>query len=221
MKKVIIFDLDGTLVDTLLDLTNSVNFALTTYGYEKQKISYVRSAIGDGVETLIKRCIPDGIDNPKYLDVLSTFKSHYKEHFLTLSSPYEDVKETLLSLKGYGYKLAVATNKDDELAYRMIDKFFYGIFDSIVGSRPTRRKKPHPETINIALKQLKVTNLNQVIYVGDTEVDYLLAIHANIEPLLVSYGYRNESFLRDKCPDVKVITNFKSILNYFGNLKLN
>ena len=192
-----------------------IGFTGTHTLYDTVTISHVRNSIGDGVETLIKRCIPNGIENKDYLNVLDCFRKHYSEHYLRYTSPYRGVKDTLLALKGNGYKLGVVTNKIDSIAIKIVDKFFFGIFDVIVGARSTRRKKPHPETINIALKTLNVDNLDEVIYVGDTEVDYKSAINADIDIIFVSYGYRDKKFLQNLDESVKIVDEFKEFYKIF------
>jgi phosphoglycolate phosphatase len=214
-KKVILFDLDGTLVDTLLDLATAVNHALKEYNYDTVSVTHVRNSIGDGVETLIKRCIPNGIENKDYLNVLDAFRSYYSEHYLRYTFPFGGVKETLLALKGSGFILGVVTNKIDSIAVKIVDKFFFGIFDVIVGARSTRRKKPHPETVNIALKTLNITNLDEVIYIGDTEVDYKTAVNSNIDVIFVSYGYRDKKFLQNIDESVKIVDDISEIRKIF------
>lgn len=214
-KKYIIFDLDGTLIDTLHDLTEAVNFGLSKYGYPKQTLKYVEAAIGDGVETLIKRCIPNGIDNKDYLNVLESFREYYQTHYAVFTRAYENTYDTLLSLKGSGYKLAVVTNKIDSLAIKLIDKFFYGIFDVVVGARATRRKKPHRETMDIALKELGVEDIKECIYIGDTDVDYKFAVNTNMDLIFVSYGYRSKEYLKNIDESVLIIDDFIELRKIF------
>ena len=215
-KKIILFDLDGTLVNTLPDLTSAVNYALNSYSYPSRSLEYVKDAIGDGVETLIKRCLEGGVNNPLYLDILNTFRSYYKEHFLDKSYPYEDVEEVLLYLKKKGYKLGVVTNKIDDLAYKMVNTYFECLFDVVVGDLPTRRKKPHTDMVNVALRKLGSPKKEDVIYIGDSNVDMKTAENADISLILVSYGYRTKQYL-DEINDKKhpIIDSFISLKQYF------
>lgn len=215
-KKIILFDLDGTLINTIPDLANAVNYALAKYGYPKRSLEYVEAAIGDGVETLIKRCLEGGISNPQYLDVLNTFRGYYKEHFLDSSYPYKGIEDVLVYLKGKGYILGVVTNKIDELALLMVNTFFPGVFSCVVGDLPTRRKKPHKDMVNVALRRLGSPKKSDVIYIGDSNVDYDTAVNSEIDVLLVSYGYRSYEYLDDYVPlEVDILVEPKEIIDRF------
>ena len=135
-KKLIIFDLDGTLINTLEDLNASVNFALAKYSYPLRTLEQTRMDIGNGVAKLIERSIPQGLANPNYQDCLSTFKSHYREHYFDKSLPYSNMKETLLELKKRGFTLAVVSNKFDEGAKKLVTYYLPNLFDRIQGSLP-------------------------------------------------------------------------------------
>lgn len=206
MKKLIIFDLDGTLIDTLDDLTNSVNFALSKRGYPLKTREDVRLAIGNGVNTLIKRCLPKEIEEEKYLDVLSIFVDHYAVNYKTETKPYLGVKNTLLKLKKDGYLLAVCTNKVQDLAEELLDLYFKNIFDFIQGDMSEVSKKPSADMVNRTVLKMGISKAD-TIYIGDTEVDEQTAHNSEVDYLLVSYGYRTSDELRLKTPKAKVVHN--------------
>lgn len=193
-KKLIIFDLDGTLCDTLLDLTSAVNYSLSKHNLPLKNVDFVRNAIGNGVEVLISRCIEDGFDNDNYNEILTDFKVYYLNNYKNKTIPYSGVKETLIKLKNKGYLLAVCTNKLHEAALDIINDFFKDIFDMVLGSIPSLKKKPSPVMIEYILNKLNIKK-DETIYIGDTNVDYEVAINSGVDFILVSYGYRKKDQL--------------------------
>ena len=214
-KKLIIFDLDGTLINTLKDLNNSVNHALDKFNYPHRTVEQTRQDIGNGVAKLIARSIPDNENNPHYQECLSIFKAHYREHYFDFSRPYPEVKETLLELKKRGYKLAVVSNKIHEGAYKLVTHYFENIFDAIQGHEEPYHTKPYPDMVNAVLLKLGISG-GQALYVGDTEVDYNTAKNAQIAVILVNYGYRSEEFLKDKIKGVTTIDTPKKLIDLLG-----
>lgn len=194
-KKTLIFDLDGTLLDTLLDLKEATNYALKQFSYPPRTEEEIRNFIGNGVSKLIERAIPEGINNPNYLSALKIFKEYYEAHCDVYTKPYPLMKETLLKLKAHGYTLAVVTNKVDEIANKLIDKYYPNIFSCVQGDVPFLKKKPSNEMVKYCLKKLKIKKPNKCIYIGDTDVDYLTAKNSKMEVILVSYGYRDKGSL--------------------------
>lgn len=193
-KTLLIFDLDGTLINTLEDLNNAVNHALMCFNYPTRILEETRRDIGNGVAKLIERSIPDGINNPNYQKCLSIFKEYYVEHYCDKSFPYKEVKEVIATLKQKGYHLAVVSNKFDEGAKKLINLFFPNTFDYVQGHSPEVNYKPHSDMVNKVLKELNIKN-EDAIYIGDTEVDYQTAKNSNLDCILVSYGYRNKKQL--------------------------
>lgn len=193
-KKLIIFDLDGTLCDTLLDLAGAVNYSLTKHNLPNKSVDFVRNAIGNGVEVLISRCIEDGFNNAQYAEVLNDFRTYYLANYKSKTVPYKGVKETLIALKNKGYLLAVCTNKLHEAALDIINDFFPNIFDMVLGSIPSLKKKPSSEMIEHILKELNVSK-EDTLYIGDTNVDYEVANNSGVDLVLVSYGYRKKDQL--------------------------
>lgn len=205
MKKLIIFDLDGTLLDTLVDLKNAVNAALLHYNFPQKDIEHIRKSIGNGVNKLVARCLPDNEDNPLYIEVLEYFKKEYAKHALDNTKPYEGIKDVLINLHKQGYKLAVCTNKVDEIAKYIVNKYFPNIFDYVQGDVPFLKKKPNKEMIYHIIDYFQL-NKENVLYIGDTNVDEETALNADIDYILVNYGYRTVEELKEQCPNACVST---------------
>ena len=214
MKKLLIFDLDGTLLDTLSDLANAVNFALEEYHLEKKSKEYVRKSIGNGVSMLIARCIPDGLSNPKHEEILATFRNYYFDHYLNNTIPYKGMENTLIKLKEYGYQLAVVSNKIDRITKDLITHFFPDVFDAIQGDTSSLKKKPHPDMVNHVLETLRVDR-KDACYIGDTNVDYETAINSKLDVLLVTYGYRTKEEMEEYNISAPRVDSPKEILEYF------
>ena len=215
LKTTIIFDLDGTLINTVKDLNIAVNYALNEYGYESRTLEQTTKDIGNGVAKLIERSIPNGKDDPNYPTVLSVFKNYYKEHYFDNSVPYKGVIKLLIKLKAKGYKLAVVSNKFNEGANGLIHHCFPGIFDYVQGEDKLFPTKPNPTMINHVISMLGEEKQN-CLYVGDTEVDFESAKNAEIDVVLVAYGYRNMAFLQEKIKNVPIIETPLELLNLLG-----
>jgi phosphoglycolate phosphatase len=210
-KRLIIFDLDGTLINTVKDLNIAVNYALKQYNYPLRSIEQTTADIGNGVAKLIERSIPGGLNNPNYTECLATFKTYYKAHYFENSFPYQNVKETLNNLKETGYLLAVVSNKFDEGAKKLVNFYLPNIFDRIQGSIPELNYKPSSDLVNKVLKELDV-NTNEALYVGDTNVDYETAVNSNLDCVLVSYGYRNEEYLKEHTKNSPIISDLSELI---------
>ncbi len=213
MKKLLIFDLDGTLVNTVVDLNNSLNYAFNKNGFASKPVEHTSKAIGNGISITIYRSLPEDISKEEHDRCFSDFRSHYRSHYLDHSFPYKGMFETLITLKNRGYLLAVATNKLDEIAKDMVNHFFPNIFDIIQGDKPDIPKKPDPTLINDIVSSLGVDKSN-VTYLGDSEVDIESANNAEVGLILVDYGFhRREDFLTKSSG--KHISNPQELLNIF------
>ena len=215
-KKLIIFDLDGTLIDTVLDLNKAVNFSLEKNGFATKSVEHTRKAIGNGVAKLIARSIPDNESNPLYEKTLKDFKSYYSEHYFESSFPYKNIKETLLELKKRGHTLAVVTNKFNEGATKLINHYFPRIFDIIQGHEDHLSPKPNPEMVNLIINKFNFSK-SECLYIGDTEVDYQTARNANIDIVMVSYGYRSREFIKSNIKGVPVVDTPIQILELLSD----
>ena len=191
-----IFDLDGTLLDTLTDLAASTNYALRTHGMPEHTIDEVRRFVGNGVRKLMERAVPDGADNPLFDEAFATFRQHYMEHSLDTTRPYEGIPEMLAALKAKGCHLAVVSNKMMAATQELCRHFFPETIEVAIGENEAEgiRKKPAPDTVIAALRQLGVGEKGAV-YVGDSDVDIDTARNSNLPCISVLWGFRDRDFL--------------------------
>ena len=191
-----IFDLDGTLLDTLDDLAVAVNYALRTYGMPEHSRDDVRRFVGNGVRMLMTRAIPDGEQNPQFEEVFNSFRQYYLNHSLDTTRPYDGVPEMLAALKQRGCRLAVVSNKFCAATQELCRHFFPDTIEVAVGEHEAEgiRRKPAPDTVNEALSQLGVDRENAV-YVGDSDVDLQTARNAGLPCISVLWGFRDKVFL--------------------------
>ena len=191
-----IFDLDGTLLDTLTDLAASTNYALRTHGMPEHTIDEVRRFVGNGVRKLMERAVPDGTDNPLFDEAFATFRQYYMEHSLDTTRPYEGVPDMLAALKAKGCHLAVVSNKMMAATQELCRHFFPETIEVAIGENEAEgiRKKPAPDTVIAALRQLGVGEKGAV-YVGDSDVDIDTARNSNLPCISVLWGFRDRDFL--------------------------
>lgn len=189
-----IFDLDGTLLDTLHDLAASVNYALRQYGMPQHSIDDVRRFVGNGVRLLMERAVPRGAENPQFEDVFAAFRRHYMEHSLDTTRPYDGIVETIHALKQRGCRLAVVSNKMMAATQELVAHFFPEI-EVAIGEHEAAgiRKKPAPDTVFEALRQLG--NVTSAVYVGDSDVDLATARNSGLPCISVLWGFRDKQFL--------------------------
>lgn len=204
-----IFDLDGTILDTLEDLAGSVNYALSKHGYPTRTIEEVRSFVGDGLLMLVRRAIAPETDEMVIQEVLATQKAYYKDHCADMTKPYEGILELLAELKAIGYKLAVVSNKADYAVQILCEEYFKDTFHLTVGEKENVRKKPAPDSVNAVLQELQVDR-NKAVYIGDSEVDIETAKNARMEAILVGWGFREEGFLQERGAK-QIVTSVKEL----------
>ena len=198
MYNTYIFDLDGTLLDTLTDLAASCNYALRTHGMPEHSIDDVRRFVGNGVRKLMERAIPDGEANPDFEATFATFREYYMQHSLDTTKPYPGIEDALTELKARGCRLAVVSNKMMAATVELCKHFFPDTIEVAIGENEAEgiRKKPAPDTVFAALKRLGVSGDNAV-YVGDSDVDLATARNSNLPCISVLWGFRDRDFLLD------------------------
>lgn len=189
---VAIFDLDGTLLDTLDDLKNALNFALKSNGFPVRTRDEVRSFVGNGMKKLIERGAGDSATEEKLERLYQFHTSYYSKHSTDMTAPYAGIQELLKKMKAAGVHLAVVSNKDDYAVGPLCEKYFPKIFEVAVGVREGVAKKPAPDTV---LEVLKKFGGASAVYIGDSEVDIETAKNANIRCISVTWGFRDESDL--------------------------
>ena len=194
MTKAIVFDLDGTLLDTLADLAASTNYALRSCGMPEHSIDDVRRFVGNGVRMLMTRAVPDGESNPRFDEAFSVFRQHYMQHCLDTTCPYPGIMEALARLREKGMLLAIVSNKMQAATEELRQHFFSQYIDVAIGESAAIRKKPAPDTVNEALRLLGISH-DEAIYVGDSDVDIDTACAAMMPCASVLWGFRDRQFL--------------------------
>ena len=194
--KAIIFDLDGTLLDTLEDLKNAVNAALEHYKMPRRSLDEVRSFVGNGLRNLMIRAVPDGEENPKFEDALSYLKDYYAIHCKDNTGPYPGIMEMLDELKERGITMAIVSNKIDSAVKELDKEYFNGYMSAAIGEMEGVARKPAPDTVLKALEECDLKP-EDAIYVGDSDVDIATAKNTGIPCISVSWGFRDTAFLKE------------------------
>lgn len=188
--KLVIFDLDGTILNTIEDLTDCTNYALDKNKFQKRTIKEVRSFVGNGIAKLIDRAVPVGTSHEETEQVLRDFTTYYANHCADKTRPYDGVLELLIQLKQLGILTAVVSNKADFAVQELCKQYFPNMFDFVVGERHNIRRKPAPDSVLEVLDKLHIDKMSTV-YVGDSEVDIQTAKNASIDIISVSWGFRD------------------------------
>ena len=198
MYSTYIFDLDGTLLDPLADLAASCNYTLRTHGMPEHSIDDVRRFVGNGVRKLMERAIPDGEANPDFEATFATFREYYMHHSLDTTKPYPGIMDTLVELKARGCRLAVVSNMMMAATVELCRHFFPDTIEVAIGENEAGgiKKKPAPDTVLAALKQLGVSG-EDAVYVGDSDVDLATARNSGLPCISVLWGFRDRDFLLD------------------------
>ena len=192
-------DLDGTLLDTLEDLTDAVNHTMSKYGFPGHTIGEVRLFVGNGIKLLIERSLPDGADTPGFNDIFNEFKQYYTANCRIKTHPYPGITELLGKLYEDGYKLAINSNKN-QAAVTELNKIYFSEYISIaIGESPEVRKKPAPDSVFKTLKDMGCTKEN-ALYIGDSDVDIETARNAGIKCISASWGFRDKDYLESLNP---------------------
>ena len=212
MYSLAIFDLDGTLLDTLGDLHSAVNFALRKLRFPERTVDEVRSFIGNGVVKLMERSTPENTDDETQLRCLDTFRKYYLQHMSDTTSPFEGVSELLSDLRSKGIKIAVVSNKLHPAVEDLCESYFPGLIDKAVGVSVEEERKPSPVNV-IKTAGYFGAELKDCIYIGDSEVDVQTAHNAGIKCIGVTWGFRTKEdlitagcdMIADTCDEVKDI----------------
>lgn len=195
--KAVIFDMDGTILNTLEDLKNATNYSLRQFNMPERTLEEVRMFVGNGIRKLVERAVPAGTSAEKIDEVLDVFLKYYEVHSADNTSSYPGIHELVEKLKAAGIKTAVSTNKSDAPAQELGKEYFNGIFDLIVGQRDGLRTKPAPDSVNEILKILNIQK-KDAVYVGDSDVDVQTAANSGLDFIGVSWGFRGRKFLQEK-----------------------
>lgn len=196
----IIFDLDGTLLDTLWDLTEATNYALKECGYPERSYDEIRHFVGNGVEMLIRRAVPEGTSKDRIQEVLAIFKIYYMHNSRNNTKPYDGIIELLEHLKRKGFKIGVVSNKFDKAVKDLCNNYFFGLIDVVIGESANVPKKPSPIGVLKTIEELGA-NPDKTVLVGDSEADIETAKNAGIYSIGVLWGFRDEQTLIDAGAD--------------------
>ncbi len=203
MTKAVIFDLDGTLLDTLGDLTVAVNHGLAACGLPTRTQGEVRSYVGDGVGQLIARACPADTDEATQAAVLAAYLPYYAAHNRDLTAPYEGIIDLLTDLRQQGVKTAVVSNKHDTAVQTLCAHYFGGLLDMAIGGGDNRPLKPAPDSLLYAIKRLGVPPAD-VWYVGDSAQDVITARNAGVNCAAVTWGFQDRDRLAAENPTLLV-----------------
>lgn len=208
----ILFDLDGTLLYTLEDLSDSINHTLTEYCLPQRSIQEVRQFVGNGLRKLVVRALPEHEDYDKFEEFLKDFIEYYNSHNRIKTKPYDGVIETTEKLAKLGVKMAVVTNKGQTASESLMDDYFRPHIDIVIGDDGTHKRKPDPEPMEMALNKLGVTDKSRVLYIGDSEVDATTAENAGLDYILCTYGFRDMDVL-EKFHPIAFVDSFSKIID--------
>lgn len=211
--KTVIFDLDGTLLDTIEDLTNALNHTLTEFNLPTRSLPEVQSFVGNGLRRLLELAIPDGLDNPRFEEVFESFKSYYTSHCKEVTAPYPGIMEVLTELQQKKIPMAIVSNKNDAAVKELAADFFSDIISVAIGERRGVSKKPAPDTVFTALKELGQTT-EDTVYVGDSEVDLQTAVNSGLDCISVSWGFKGREFLEKEGAST-IIDTPQELLDFF------
>lgn len=195
LYSLVIFDLDGTLLDTLEDLADSVNYALEQAAYPSRTLAEVRGFVGNGVGKLLQRALPAGCGPEQTQLALGAFSSHYQAHCADKTRPYPGVLPLLRQLRQGGCRVAIVSNKSDGAVQSLCRRYFPGLYDLALGHLPGQALKPSPEGVERVLETMQARR-GDAVYVGDSEVDLATARNAELDCISVSWGFRSPALLQ-------------------------
>ena len=196
MINTIVFDLDGTLLNTLEDLKDSVNFALERQGYPLRNLNQIRSFVGNGIRLLMERAVPENIDAETFEICFKDFCDYYKIHMEDKTAPYDGINDMLTNIKKAGFKTAIVTNKADFAAQDLCKRMFGENIDFVVGSSDDRPNKPAPDGVFYALEKLD-SKIENTVFVGDADTDILTAKNASLPSIGVLWGFRDREVIEE------------------------
>ena len=214
MYRTIIFDLDGTLLNTLDDLRDSTNYALSQYGYPERSLDEIRSFVGNGIRKLIERALPKDVTQEEYDKVFEAFKGHYRVHCNDKTGPYPGIMELLTVLKEKGIACAIASNKAHPAVMTLKEIYFEGYIQEASGIVDGKPAKPDTYMVDNLMKALNCKK-EETLYVGDSQVDIDTAANAGLDMVAVSWGFRTEEELKKAGASI-IIKHPLELLKYFS-----
>lgn len=210
--KNLIFDMDGTILDTLEDLTDAVNYALRKNALPERSIGEVKRFVGNGIRKLIERAVPDGCRAETVEAVFRDMMEYYPEHSAEKTRAYPGIAEAIAGMRSLGCRTAVVTNKADIAVAPLCERYFPGLFDISVGERPGIRKKPEPDTVFEAMRGIGASR-DDSVYIGDSDVDAMTAQNAGLPCVLVGWGFRDVETL-EKLPHIHIAKDAYDLFDF-------
>lgn len=195
--KLAIFDMDGTILNTLDDLADSMNHCLRAHDLAERSLQEIRMFLGNGIRWLTECSVPDGTDAETLEKVYQSFLEYYRDHCAVKTRAYEGIPQVLQSLRRAGVLTAVVSNKADYAVKILCEDYFDGLLDFSVGEMKGRRRKPYPDSVNAVLEKFRIAK-EDAVYIGDSEVDFQTAQNAGLDVIMVGWGFRDEAFLKEQ-----------------------
>lgn len=192
--KLVIFDMDGTILDTLEDLNNSLNYALNDCGFPLRSRAEVRKFLGNGIRRLVECGVPKTATPRQTEQTFACFNEYYRLHCADATKPYKGIDEVIHELHLQGIRTAVVSNKADYAVAKLCNQYFEGMFDCFAGARDGVRLKPFPDSVNEVLEKLSIER-SRAVYIGDSEVDIQTAQNAELDCICVGWGFRDKEEL--------------------------
>ncbi len=192
----VIFDMDGTVLNTLDDLTTSVNYTMEKFGFPQRTLEDYRRAFGNGIRKTIELTVPEGTSQDVIDEMVPVFKEHYDVHCLDKTGPYAGIIELMRELKKRGYKMAIVSNKIDSAVKELNQKFFSEVVEVAIGEQDGIKRKPAPDMVVKAMDELG-SSAEEAVYIGDSEVDFATAKNSNLPCISVLWGFRDKAYLEE------------------------
>lgn len=207
----VIFDLDGTLLNTLEDLKDGINHMLAVYKYPERSLEEIRTFVGNGIYRLVEQAVPEGLSKEEINQFFLEYREYYTHHCKNKTRPYDGVMELLQELKRQGYSLAIVSNKSNQAVKELVEEYFRDLMDEALGEKEGILRKPAPDMVNEVIRLLH-TDHKKTLYVGDSEVDKKTAENAGLSYVLVDWGFRHRQELLELKP-TKIISHPKELLD--------
>ena len=194
--KAVLFDMDGTVLDTLDDLTDAVNYSLARFGLPEISREHARENLGNGAAYLVRHCLPEGTDEALADQLITFYRAWYDAHCRIKTAPYSGILPLTEALRASGIRQAIISNKPDSAVQELAEVFFPNLMDVVIGESPAVRRKPAPDTVLSAARQMGL-GVTDCVYIGDTEVDIETARNAGMDCISVTWGFRTEKQLTE------------------------
>ena len=210
--ELLIFDMDGTILDTLEDLKNSMNHTLRLHNMPERTLDEIRSFVGNGIRRLIEQAVVEGTSEEKINVIHKDFMEHYEVHCADFTRPYDGVNDLITKLRNRGYKTAVVSNKADAAVQDLCVQYFPHLFDLAIGETPNVARKPAPDMVNLALEHFKIPR-EKSVYIGDSDVDVATARNSKLDMIAVDWGFRSRDCLIEQGAKI-IVSTPEEILEY-------